>query len=435
MTTLWGSTGATGALVLAFQQGLVERAIQAPLSPMLLWSLLTQQEQFPLSIGETLHKTRDGLITPSARSTVTILPGNDPPTVSRSRERYSLTMEEQGSSMTHYLPNGSLAAVNSFLVDVDRLVTHGAMTLNRIRRDVFLAAYGGGNSFATAAGSAATALVVQDATGFDTVMVNGEAVPVSATNVGTLLLAGTSRTYTAVNLGTNTITLSSAQTWAQYDSVVRSDATPVFRQASRATDRLIVAGDVATLATFRSASMWMRGQNVPGVDGSPTGDYVCFINSDIEDQLMQDSEFRTAVNGAGLQPAIANGMLGRYAGVQFYRVPKSESAIIAAGGAYQANIHRSVMFGGGGAVIEGYINPADLITSAGPLVNHTHMRQPLANGMQMVVRAPQDALGKTVLMSWNSALGWSVPSDINNGTGNAARFKRGVVIHTAGPAA
>lgn len=435
MTTLWGSAGGTGSLALAFQTGLVERAVQPPLTPMMLWSLLCAQEQFPLGIGETLHKTRDGLITPSSRSTVTIAPGVDPPTVSRSRERYSLTVEEQGSSMSHYLPNGSLAAVNTFLEDVGRLVTHGAMTLNRIRRDVFLAAYGGGNSFATAAGSSSTSLVVQDATGFDTVMVNGESVTVSATNPGTLSLAGTSRTYTAVNLGTNTITLSSAQTWAQYDSVVRSDATPVFRQGSRATDRLLVAGDVATLATFRSAAMWMRGQNVPGVDGTPSGDYVCFINTDIEDQLMADTEFRTAVNGAGLQPAIASGMLGRYAGVQFYRVPKSESAIIATGGAYQTNVHRSVMFGGGGAVIEGYIDPEQLVTAGGPLVNHTHMRQRLSNGMQFVVRAPQDALGKTVLMSWNSALGWSVPSDINNATGNAARFKRGLVIHTSGPAA
>lgn len=435
MTTAWGSSGAAGTLAVIFQNGLVERALMQPLAPMQLWDLLIERKQFPLGIGETLIMTRDGLITPSSRAVVTILPGNNPPTVSRSREAFSLTVEKQGSSMEHYLPNASLAAVNTFLEDLGKLAFHCAHSINRIRRDVFLAAYGGGNSFATAAGSAVTALVVADATGFETVMVNGAPATVSATNPGTLLLAGTSRTYTGVNLGTNTITLSSAQTWAQYDSVVRSDATPVFRQTSRATDRLIVPGDVATLATFRSAALWMRGQNVPGINGSPDGDYVAMINTDVEDQLMQDSEWRSAVNGAGLAPALANGMLGRYAGIQFYRVAKSESAITPLAGAYQANIHRSVVVGGGGSVIEGYLEPGQLVSAGGAVATAAHFRQPIGPGLQIVSRAPQDPLGELVLNSWGGYLGWTVPSDIYNATGNAARFKRGVAIHTAGPAA
>lgn len=431
MTTLWSGSG---ALATIFQNGLVEASLREPLAPALQWNMLVAQEPFPLKIGETLLKSRDGLITPSARSTVTLTPGNDPPTVSRSREQFSLTVEKQGSSLDTYLPNAQLAAVNTFLADVARLSLHGMHTVNRIRRDVFLAAYGGGNSFAPNAGAATTTLVVADATGFETVVVNGASVTVSATNPGSLSIAGAAPvTYTGVNLGTNTITLSANATWAQYDSVVRSDATPVFRQGSRATDRLLVAGDTATIATFRSAAMWLRGQNVPGVDGLG-GDYAAFINTDIEDALMADTEFRNAVNGAGLARQLADGALGRYAGIQFFRVAKSESRQIASGAPYQTTIHRSLLVGGGGSVIEGYIDPQSLVTPAGEVANMGHYRSPIQTGMSLVARQPQDALGETVRLSWTSAYGWCAPTDINNGTGSSVRFKRGLVIHTSGPA-
>lgn len=432
MTTLWSGSG---ALATIFQNGLVERALRDPLRPARLWDMLVAQEPFPLNIGETLLKTRDGLITPSARSAITLTPGSDPSTVSRSREQFSLTVEKQGSSMDSYLPNAQLAAANTFLADVQRLTLHGLMSINRIRRDVFLAAYGGGNSFAASAGSSSTSLTVADATGFDTVVVNGQLVPVSASNPGTLSIAGGAGiTYTAVNLGTNVITLSAAQTWAQYDSVVRSDATPVYRQNSRATDRLLVAGDVATIATFRSAAMFLRGQNVPGIDGSPDGDYACFINTDIEDQLMSDTEFRNAVNGAGLSRPLMDGSLGRYASIQFFRMPKSETRQIASGGLYQTTIHRSLLVGGGGSIIEGYIDPMRLVLPAGEVANMGHYRQPIQPGMALVARQPQDALGEMVRLSWTSAYGWCAPTDINNGTGSSVRYKRGVVIHTSGPA-
>jgi hypothetical protein len=431
MTTLWSGSG---ALATIFQNGLVEAQLRAPLAPALQWNMLVAPEPFPLKIGETLLKTRDGLITPSARATVTLTPGTDPPTVSRSREQFSLSVEKQGASMDSYLPNATLAAANTFLADVERLAMHGVHSINRIRRDVFLAAYGGGSSFATAAGAASTSLVVADATGFDTVVVNGASVAVSATNPGTLSIAGGAGvTYTAVNLGTNTITLSSAQTWSQYDSVVRSDATPIFRQNSRATDRLLVAGDTATIATFRSAAMWLRGQNVPGVDGLG-GDYACFINTDIEDALMADAEFRNAVNGAGLARQLADGALGRYAGIQFFRVAKSESRQIANLAPYQTTIHRSLLVGGGGAVIEGYVDPMSLVLPAGEVANMGHFRRSIQTGMALVARQPQDALGEMVRLSWTSAYGWCAPTDINNGTGSDVRFKRGVVIHTSGPA-
>jgi len=425
----------TGSLATIIEQGVLERDLLESIRPALLWNAVVQQRLHPSGMGETVSLTREGLIAPSTAANALLATGMSVPnSATASMEQFSYTLNSYAISLNIPVPDSMLAAANVFQPRLNSLGFSGLQTINRIRRDTAFAAYGGGNSFATAAGVTSTALVVADATGFETTVVNGVVTVVSSTNPGTLTIAGVTRTYTAVNLGTNTITLSSAQSWSQYDAVVRDDASPIYRQGSRATDRLIVAGDTSTMATFRAAAAGLRGQNVPGINGLPGGDYMCFIDSDVENDLMSDSEFRTAVNGGGLAPSIESGILGRYGGIIFVRQPKSESKIIANLAPYQTTIHRSLMVGGGGAVIEAYKPEIELLSHGQPFVSGSHFRMQMTDGLAMVIQAPTDALGRQVKASWVGNFGWCAPSDINNGTGSSVRYKRAAVIHTAGPA-
>jgi hypothetical protein len=420
------------------QNGMLERRMYDALKPALNFRLLASRERHMGRQGESVTKTRDGLIAPDTQANTKLAPGGAPGAVTRSVEQFSYTIARYGKKIDIHLPSSFLAQANRFLSDTEKLGFQGRQSLNRFMRDAIYLAYGGGNSFTTAAaGAPVTALVVKDASGFEKVLVNGVPTDVSVTNPGSLSVAGAAAVqYTAVNLGTNTITLSVAQTWAQYDSVVRSDAAYVQRQAGRATDRLIVAGDTSTIKTFRDAAAYLRGHNVPGLNGQVGSDYGAFIDSDVENHLYADGEFHDAIHAQGVSGAIADGVVGRYAGILFMRQPKGEMPILAADAAYQTNIHRSLVFGSE-ICIEAFVPEPEFereVTVAG-IATAQHYKMPLdpEGVITLVLRAPQNELADTMTASWVANVDWAVPSDAKALTG-VQRFKRAVVVHTAGPA-
>jgi len=424
----------------AIQQGFLTAGLQEALKPTLAWRALMSPvkhnaQGVGLRAGESATMTRDGLIQPSTDAESLLAPGAEPVTVTRSLEQWSYAIKSRSAKVNINLPGSALAQANRFLADLAALGFQARHTLNRLARNAIFAAYGGGNSFATALGSSSTSLVVADATGFDTVMTSaGLQVAVSSANPGALSINGAANVaYTAVDLTTNTITLSAAQTWSQYDSVVRSDAPKVIRANSRATDRLIVSGDTATVSAFRDAAAYLRGHNVPGIDGTLTGDYGSFIDTDIENALSADSEFRSAINGAGMSTQAASGLIGRYAGIQFFRQPKSETPIIASAAPYQTTIHKSLVFGAD-VCAEMFVAENDLLADGDQnAVGAQHFRTQIDEVITMVLQAPQDALGRTMKASWIANVDYACPCDSKAITGTQ-RHKRAVPVHTAGPA-
>jgi len=424
----------------AVQDGLLSRELMVALKPALLWRRLMIRERHQGRVGEKIIKTRDGLIQPSTRAGSKLAPGADPSLVTRSLEQFSYQLTPQGQSLDIHLPGSYVAQSNRFLSDTGALAFQGQQSHNRFAMRAIMDAYGGGNSFATTAGVTTTALVVRDATGFDTVVVNGLPVPVSASNPGSLSIAGGALvTYTAVDLTTNTITLSANASWSQYDSVVRSDAAQVVRVNDRATQRLVVSGDTATLAAFRKAAAYLRGHNVPGMNGVVGGDYGAFIDSDTEDQLFADTNFQNSVNGAGKSPEIESGALGRYAGIQFFRAPKTEMEILASGsGGLQAHIHRSLVFGNE-VCVEAFLPEEEFageVTFGQGVASANHFKMSIDDGgiITLVLRAPLDALGRTIRASWASNIDYVCPTD-SKALSGIQRYKRCVVVESAGPAA
>ncbi|MDB4930537.1 MAG: hypothetical protein JWM10_3021 [Myxococcaceae bacterium] len=425
------------------QDGMLERRLLKSLRPLLLWRMLCEQVRHPGNIGERVTRTRSGLIQPDTAASARRLPGVDPGVVTRSVEQFGYGVQPYGKGIDIHLPSAFLACENKFLDDTDALAFHGAQTLGRFCRDELMAAYTGGDSFTTDNPGSVTAVAMKDVTGFDKVLVNGLPTAVSASNPMSVTIGGVARLVTACVAtdasspprGPGTLTISAALDYAQYDRVLRSDAPTVVRQGSRSTGHLIVAGDTPTIASFRQAAAYLRTHNVPGLDGQVGSDYGCFVDSHTENALFADAEFHDAINAQGVSGQIADGTIGRYAGILFMR--NNEMSVIAADSDYQANVHRSIVFGAE-AVVEAFIPEMDFqqVVPVEGIATSNHYKMALdpSATFTMVIRAPQDRAGQIVSASWLANLDYCIPTDSLSRTGSQ-RYKRCVVVETAGPAA
>jgi hypothetical protein len=426
------------------QDGILERKMYESMKPLLLWRNLFEKEKHPGQIGEKVVKSRSGLIQPDTEQTARRRPGSDPDVVTRSVEQYSYQVGPFGKSLEVHLPASYVAQYNRFLDDTKMLAFHASQTVGRVARGRLIAAYGGGNSFTTDnPGSPTPTVTVFDTTGFDTVMVNGLPVAVTAINPLPITIGGAPANVIGVNpqilqspaSGLGQLTLSAPITYSQFDAVVRADAAVVVRQSDRTTDHLITASDTATAKTFRNAAAIMRTDNVPAIDGSRDGLYGCFVDPLTEAALFADPEFHDAIKAQGLTGPFADGALGDYAGIRFIR--NTEMTKLKPDGTnLQTTIHESIMFGLDPG-IEAYIPEAEFekeVTLDG-IAGANHYKMPLDGdaALTMVVRAPMDKAGEVVSVSWLANLDYAIPSDALNNTG-PARFKRCKLIRTAGPA-
>lgn len=424
----------------SIQDGILERRIMKALRPALMWRALAQAERHAGRIGDRVIKTRAGLITPSSKSTARITAGQDPQPVTRSQEQFSYQVQPYGNTVDIHLPSSFMAIANRFLDDMDALAFHGSQTISRFCRDALVDAYEGGDTYTTDDPGATTSVAVAECKGFDKVVVNGEEVSVSVTNTVSVTIGGTARSVTAVTAtdgssppsGPGTLTISSALDYAQYDRVIRTDAPTVIRENSRTTDRTIVAGDTATIETFRNAAAVLRKHSVPTLPG--TSLYGVMVNPDIMNALFADSEFHDAIQSQGIVNEFAVGAIGDYAGMRFFQNPEMPS--ILSGGSLQTYVHRSIVFGAE-CLVEAYTPESDFemeVPMEG-IARGNHFKMPIdpAGALSMVVRAPMDRAGRTLSASWLMNGDWTVPTDLKSGTGNA-RFKRAVVVKTAGPA-
>jgi hypothetical protein len=430
------------SLASVIQDGILERKIQDALKPILPWRSLCSQERHPGRIGERVIKTRTGLIQPSTQAAVKRVPGQDPPLLTSSVEQFSYQIAPYGGALDIHLPSSYLAVENFFLEETGKLVFHAAQTVGRICRTQIFAAYGGGDTFTTNNPGSVTAVTVKDVTGFDTVMVNGTPVAVSVTNTLAVTIGGVAKLVSACVAndgsspprGPGVLTITVAITYAQFDQVIRTDAPKIIRQNSRATDHLIVAGDTATIATFRQAAAYMRTHNVPGIDGQIGGLYGCFVNPNIENALFADLEFHNAINAQAITGVFEEGTIGVYAGIKFMRI--TELDILTPDSDYQTTIHKSLMFGGDVAV-EAFIPESEFALEVVPEGVATNMHYKTAidpmGVMTLVVRAPQDRAGEIVSASWLANCDYAIPTDAKALTGTQ-RVKRAVVVNVAGPA-
>jgi uncharacterized Zn-binding protein involved in type VI secretion len=319
----------------------------------------------------------------------------------------------------------SMALASKFLADIENLGINAGQTINQVARNKLFKAYAGGRTWCTTAGSSDTSIIVTSTDGFETVMVNGVPTAVSASNPLTVSIAGTGNTVTGVNLGTKTLTLGTARVDVAGDYVVAANApTSVRATGNSAYD--LTGSNTVTFANFRSAVARLRKMAVPTVGGY----YVAHIDPDTEAQLFADSDFKQALQGRVDSPIYRDLSIGRFAGIDWVR--NLESPTIANGGsAGTLLVHRPIVLGANALMAAPFEGTNSLLAGTGvedvPEIR-TVSAAPAVD-VTLLVRPAQDRLQQVIASTWSWVGDFGVPSDA--GTGDAALYKRGVVIEHA----
>src|SRR5271156_6074621 len=174
------------ALQPIIQQGFLEREFQQALQSRLGYRACADREEFAVGIGETLTKTRAGLLpsvtTPLVPSTNTNLDNGLTP-ASWGVEQYTLTLNNYASTMDLNMVTSRVGIASLFLQNAYANGEQAARSLDDLARNSLFSAYFGGNSrVVTSIASAGPSIEIDDVRGFQMAFVNGVQLAVSASN-------------------------------------------------------------------------------------------------------------------------------------------------------------------------------------------------------------------------------------------------------------
>jgi N4-gp56 family major capsid protein len=409
------------AIQAIMQNGLLDRVFMDALIPEFLYPAVADMSPWQGGLGDTKTFTRRGLIAPKT----TAITGSDPTPSTYTVEQWSVTMDQYGDAVDTNMLQSAMTLASKYLSDVQALGISAGQSVNQIARNRLYKAYMGGRTWCTTTAASDSTIIVQSVDGFTHVLVNGVPTAVSVTNPLPIKIEGVANTVTAVNTGTKTLTLGTARADTAGDAVVADNAPITYRPNNRDTAFDIVAGDIATLSLFRSAVTRLRKMNVPTIGGY----YSAHIPPDTEAQLYADADFKAALTGRVDSPVYRDMSIGRFSGIDWVR--NNESPTVAGGSAGTITVQRPIVLGAGALIGAPFENIGRLLAGTGVEdVPNIRMIGP-ATGAQvaLVVRPPTDRLQQVVSTAWSYVGDFGVPSD--SGSGDAALYKRGVVLEHA----
>lgn len=403
------------------QNGILDRTFQDALVPEFLFPAIADSEPWQGQLGDTKTFTRKGLLTP----TTTPLAGADIAGASTyTIEQWSVVMDQYGLSVDTNMLQSAMTLASKFLADAQTLGISAGQSLNQIARGKIYNAYAGGRTWCTVAdGASNTSITVNNSAGFATVLVNGVPTPVSAGNPLTVTIAGVANTVTGV--AGNVLTLGTARVDVLGDYVLAANAPVSIRTAARNSPFDNTTADVATLAMFRAAVVRLRKMNVPTIGGY----YTAHIPPDTEGELFADTDFKQALQGRVDSPVWRDLSIGRFSGIDWVR--NNEVPTILGGSAGNVTVFRPIVVGAGAVVAAPFEGIGMLLAGTGvedvPSVRMIDAAP--TTQVALIVRPPQDRLQQSVSTSWAFTGDFGIPSD--SGTGDAALFKRAVVVEHA----
>ena len=403
------------------QNGILDKVFQDALRPEFIFPAIADSEPWMGGLGDTKTFTRKGLLAPAT----TPITGSDTSASTYSIEQWSVTMDQYGNAVDTNMLTSSMALASKFLEDVQTLGINAGQSLNQICRNKLYAAYAGGRTWCTTAGTSDTSIIVNSVNGFTKVLVNGVPTDVSASNPLSVTIAGVANTVTGVNTGTNTLTLGTARADVVGDAVVAANAPTTIRPTG-STPYDLSTSNTVTFAMFRAAVARLRKMNVPTVGGY----YVAHIDPDTETQLFNDSDFKQSLQGRVDSPVYRDLSIGRFGGIDWVR--NNETPTILGGSAGNVTVHRPIVLGAGALVANPFEGMGSLLAGTGVEDVPDVSMIPVATGVEVarIVRPPQDRLQQVLSTSWSWVGDFGVPSD-SLANSDAALFKRGVVLEHA----
>ena len=312
------------------QQGWLDHAVTQALRSRLAYRQVADREGVMTGIGESVTKTRMGLL-PSATTPINVTAVNPlsgtaakldsglTPVV-QGIEQYTLAMNEYGSTLDLNVKTSQVGITNRFIQNAKAQAEQAARTMDELARNALFNAYLGGNTFVRTAASSSTSLAVDDVRGFLTVPVNGVQMTVSASTPLPIVIAGAAASVVGVAVdGTNAsitlgglngqpglagmsgvLTLASAVTAAAGSAVQSTIAPTILRPNARSGYGQLLASDVLTMAIFLDAVATLRSNNVPDVGGL----YNAYVDPISARQLFADPDFKQLVEGIEPQHAV-----------------------------------------------------------------------------------------------------------------------------------
>lgn len=449
------------ALVDAIQQNFLERAFVEALHPILAYREIADREIFPGRIGDTITKTRVGLmvpnITPLAPNTNNNFDNGLQPQ-QYSDEQYVLAVYQYPQLAPDINLIDDETTIAAFAMkNAQNLGIAQATALDRIARNALFNAYMGGNTVLTQT-LTNTVQNVDDTRGFQSVVVNGTVQPVSSGNPLPVLVNGvlnyvtafsndaTNISSAAITGGTSgTLTFQNSVTGTAGQTVIGQYAPLIIRPNGRTSTAAIQANDFLNMQIILSAVAYLRNNAVPKVRGA----YNLYLNSTSMNELYADSEFQILNRGVSVRdPVYENAwIMSEFLDVRFIMTTETfvQPAQSSAPVAVNQVIQRPILCGMG-ALVEGIFNKGlDAIKNMAGKIGEMQQIPQMMNvlgedmmleGFYMYLRNPLDRLGQIISQSSNYIGGFTVPTDVTTNpniipTSSNAYYKRCVILETA----
>lgn len=426
------------------QQKFLEREFIDSLEPKMGYRAIADVEEFPTNVGETITKTRTGLIAPTEepldpRQNTNLDNGMTPKNFSI--EQYVMSLNMYGDTMDLNVVTQKVGIKNRFLKNAATLGIQARQSLDRISRNALFDSYMGGNTrVRVALGSPAATISVDDVRGFENVVVNGQVVAVGnnstmpvvvGSNVYTLI--GATRDITNVSTAfrgiSGTLTFStnvSTSDAALGNAVIGAYAPVVLRPNLRATTGNLTTSDLMTMSLILDAVTVLRNNAVPEIDGL----YNCYLDDTSARQLFADPEFQLLYRGQYDSDDYKNARVIELLDVRYIRTNEAPQQTITNASSATVKVHRPIICGQG-ALIEGRFD--GLTDTLQKMGDNSESELVVEEGVAMVTRPPLDRAKQIIAQTWYAINGYAVPTDVTATkeiipTANDSYFKRAVML-------
>lgn len=439
------------------QTGFLERRFREPLVAKLGFRDVADREPFLANIGETITKTRTGLLpavtTPMAAASNTDitsgLTAQNYPV-----EQYILSVNQYSANMMLNVATSRVAIDSLFLRNAYTLGEQAIRSVDALAQQALFSAYLGGNTrVITTLSSAGPTVHVDDIRGFTTTL-NGLGQVVAVSGTYTLAVVVGADTYTLIGAAADSVNVSSAIAAggisgnltfsanvsvadATLANVVTSAVAPVImRPVNGSTNTQAVttaaisptsavnAGRL-TIQLILAAKAQMSANGVKPLD--KTGRYICYADPIHMTGLYADPAFQFFFRGRPDTPEYRKGAVAELLGVDIVETNMNPVQPLAGVG----TVRRAIVCGQG-ALIEGVMTRTGYeMANAVDDGNLTTIVDDIAH----ITREPIDALKQVVTQSWSYIGGFVAPTDVTANpttlpTASNAAYKRAVVIES-----
>jgi hypothetical protein len=439
------------AIQSVIQLGYLEHQFGLPLKAKLGFRAIADREPFMANIGETITKTRTGLL--PAITTPMSPAANSDFTSGLTAQNYILGIAQYPGMMQLNIATARVAIANLFLRNGYALGEQAYRSIDTLAQQTLFNAYMGGNTrVRVTLGSAGTTISVDDIRGFQqTLNSAGQPVAISSSNPVNVVVG--SDTYSLTGFaadGTNvsttpggvsgTLTFSTSVTVADGTALnpVISSVAPVIMRPSATSSGVMAATTAAissandvnngklTMQMILTAKATMAANGVPVVDS--TGMYHMYLDPLQATGLYSDPAFQQFFRGQVTTEEYRQGIVAQLLGVRVQETNLNPVQTLAGVG----TVRRGVLCGQG-ALVEGvftedmYRNNLDGEDKDDSIL--------IVDDVAMVTREPLDALKQVVTQTWTYAGGFAVPTDTTTTsatipTANSSAQKRAIILES-----